>query len=89
MKTVTIAVLAACLSTPAWAEATPQRSAEIDAARITQVMEQHFTLALARDGQDYALAESRAVLADLNRELDSRRVTQAYAAAPAAAEAGR
>ena len=89
MKTITIAVLAACLSSPAWADAAPQRNAEIDAARITQVMEQHFTLALARDGQQNALAESRAVLGDLNHELDSRRVTQAFAAAPAPAQTGR
>ncbi|MBN8608837.1 MAG: hypothetical protein J0L81_18120 [Caulobacterales bacterium] len=90
MKTITIAVLAACLgATPAMAETAPQRAAEIDAARITQVMERHFTLALARDGQHQALAESRAVLADLNRDLDNRRGAQAYAAAPAPAQTGR
>lgn len=89
MKTITIAVLAACLSTPVWAEANVQRVAEIDAARITQVMERHFTLALAHNGQDQALTESRAVLADLNHDLDNRRATQAYAATPAPAPIGR
>lgn len=84
MKTITIAALAACLSSAAWADTAP-RADEIDAARITQVMEHHFTVALARDGQHQALSEARVVMADLNRDVEAgRRVAQAYAAATGA-----
>lgn len=73
MRSITVAALALCLGTPAWAEAVDAAKSAPPPARVEALV---VTPSTAAD----PLAITRVVMADLNRDLEARLAARRVAA---------